>query len=69
MNNYIEDNQLIRKYKITCQEFIDEIEKLNIFYCLHWKKYIYDTKYIKNISTYIEKCNDKQNPPFFLGIF
>tara|TARA_B100001964_G_C14164506_1_gene568390 strand:+ start:126 stop:1169 length:1044 start_codon:yes stop_codon:yes gene_type:complete len=69
MNKYIEDNQLIRKSKITYQEFIDEIENLNIFYCLHWKKYIYDTKYIKNISTYIEKCNDKQNPPFFLGIF
>jgi hypothetical protein len=70
MKQYIDDNNIVKKIGINSDKFINEIEILNNFYRLYWKQYIRDKNYIKNIETYISKCESKcKDNTLYLGIY
>lgn len=68
MKKYIHDNNLLNN--VNYETFIGEMINLNNFYKFYWKQYIREKGYIKNIETYINKCESKdKNNPLYLTLF
>lgn len=67
---YIDQGDYIQKMNVGIEEIVNEIEALNNCYRLHWKELLLNTRYISNVTAWVEKCEQK-NPqrPLYLGMF
>lgn len=68
--SYIDEGNYIQKLGFGVDKWIKEIEELNACYRLHWRELLLDTRYITNVSQWVEKCESKQPiRPLYLGMF
>ena len=68
MKKYMDDHNIVRKTGITYEEFVDHMVELNVFYSLHWKKYI--KPHLKNAEVYIKRIEDKLcSSKCYLGLY